>query len=285
MFGLEHHPTTAGHFCFLTSCDYWSSQKPGMLEGREPLCALRWLQRSTPGTVFCQRTCGSSFINLAPWTVVLLYDRSLRTDFTDRSHANNVNWSCPVRLTDAGFDRLQEYNIGMPKGGSCWCSLFFDIFCRFVCLMKNLDTRIWICKMHVWKSLDNHSQPIRPPRPGNVYFLFISVVMYLGETTDLYVGTIRAFSTLGLLVSRSCVSVGHLQWFRSKIFLRAPSNWGEFCTMICPWYFFAWYVQREYVLDQLICSWYSSKRYFDCRFPSPVLKFWRPVTCSNRTRL
>ena len=36
---------------------------------------------------------------------------------------------------------------------------------------------------------------------GNVYFLFISVVMYLGETTPLYVGTIRAFSTLGLLDS------------------------------------------------------------------------------------
>ncbi|CAK9102793.1 Phospholipid-transporting ATPase IB (ATPase class I type 8A member 2) (P4-ATPase flippase complex alpha subunit ATP8A2), partial [Durusdinium trenchii] len=41
---------------------------------------------------------------------------------------------------------------------------------------------------------------------GNVYFLFISVVMYLGETTDLYVGTIRAFSTLGLLVMMMAVT-------------------------------------------------------------------------------
>ena len=41
---------------------------------------------------------------------------------------------------------------------------------------------------------------------GNVYFLFISIVMYLGETTPLYVGTIRAFSTLGLLVS------WHVKW-------------------------------------------------------------------------
>jgi len=41
---------------------------------------------------------------------------------------------------------------------------------------------------------------------GNVYFLFISVVMYLGETTPLYVGTIRAFSTLGLLVMMMAVT-------------------------------------------------------------------------------
>eukprot|EP00435_Cladocopium_sp_Y103_P021674 s1351_g5.t1 len=41
---------------------------------------------------------------------------------------------------------------------------------------------------------------------GNVYFLFISIVMYLGETTPLYVGTIRAFSTLGLLVMMMAVT-------------------------------------------------------------------------------
>jgi len=35
---------------------------------------------------------------------------------------------------------------------------------------------------------------------GNAYFLCISVIMYLGEKTPLFVGTIKAFSTLGLLV-------------------------------------------------------------------------------------
>lgn len=35
---------------------------------------------------------------------------------------------------------------------------------------------------------------------GNVYFLLISIIMYLGEKTPLFVGTIKAFSTLGLLM-------------------------------------------------------------------------------------
>ncbi|CAE7888103.1 unnamed protein product [Symbiodinium sp. KB8] len=41
---------------------------------------------------------------------------------------------------------------------------------------------------------------------GNCYFLVISVIMYLGEKTPLFVGTIRAFSTLGLLVMMMAVT-------------------------------------------------------------------------------
>jgi len=41
---------------------------------------------------------------------------------------------------------------------------------------------------------------------GNCYFLCISVVMYLGEKTPLFVGTIKAFSTLGLLVTMMAVT-------------------------------------------------------------------------------
>lgn len=41
---------------------------------------------------------------------------------------------------------------------------------------------------------------------GNCYFLLISIVMYVGETTPLFVGTIKAFSTLGLLVMMMAVT-------------------------------------------------------------------------------
>jgi len=41
---------------------------------------------------------------------------------------------------------------------------------------------------------------------GNVYFLLISIVMYLGEKTPLFVGTIKAFSTLGLLIMMMAVT-------------------------------------------------------------------------------
>jgi phospholipid-transporting ATPase len=41
---------------------------------------------------------------------------------------------------------------------------------------------------------------------GNVYFLFVSMLMYLGERTTLFVGTIKAFSTLGTLVMMMAVT-------------------------------------------------------------------------------
>eukprot|EP00930_Biecheleria_cincta_P077727 TRINITY_DN6502_c0_g1_i2.p1 TRINITY_DN6502_c0_g1~~TRINITY_DN6502_c0_g1_i2.p1 ORF type:complete len:1452 (+),score=232.40 TRINITY_DN6502_c0_g1_i2:80-4435(+) len=41
---------------------------------------------------------------------------------------------------------------------------------------------------------------------GNCYFLLISIVMYVGEKTPLFVGTIKAFSTLGLLVMMMAVT-------------------------------------------------------------------------------
>jgi phospholipid-transporting ATPase len=41
---------------------------------------------------------------------------------------------------------------------------------------------------------------------GNVYFFAISLIMYLGEVTPLYVGTIKAFSTLGVLLMMMAVS-------------------------------------------------------------------------------
>lgn len=41
---------------------------------------------------------------------------------------------------------------------------------------------------------------------GNCYFLLISIVMYVGETTPLFVGTIKAFSTLGLLMMMMAVT-------------------------------------------------------------------------------
>jgi len=41
---------------------------------------------------------------------------------------------------------------------------------------------------------------------GNCYFLLISILMYLGEKTNLFVGTIKAFSTLGLLVMMMAVT-------------------------------------------------------------------------------
>jgi len=41
---------------------------------------------------------------------------------------------------------------------------------------------------------------------GNFYFLCISVIMYLGEKTPLYLGTIKAFSTLGVLLMMMTVT-------------------------------------------------------------------------------
>jgi len=41
---------------------------------------------------------------------------------------------------------------------------------------------------------------------ANSYFLVISTIMYLGEKTPLYVGTIRAFSTVGVLVMMMAVT-------------------------------------------------------------------------------
>jgi len=41
---------------------------------------------------------------------------------------------------------------------------------------------------------------------GNVYFLLISVLMYIGEHTDFFIGTIKAFSTFGTLAMMMTVS-------------------------------------------------------------------------------
>eukprot|EP00405_Crypthecodinium_cohnii_P047476 CAMPEP_0206573016 /NCGR_PEP_ID=MMETSP0325_2-20121206/28597_1 /ASSEMBLY_ACC=CAM_ASM_000347 /TAXON_ID=2866 /ORGANISM="Crypthecodinium cohnii, Strain Seligo" /LENGTH=1487 /DNA_ID=CAMNT_0054077345 /DNA_START=113 /DNA_END=4576 /DNA_ORIENTATION=+ len=54
---------------------------------------------------------------------------------------------------------------------------------------------------------------------GNVYFLLISIVMYLGEKTPLFVGTIKAFSTFGLLMMMMSITAAMAfidDWRRKK---------------------------------------------------------------------
>eukprot|EP00931_Biecheleriopsis_adriatica_P073755 TRINITY_DN47983_c0_g1_i1.p1 TRINITY_DN47983_c0_g1~~TRINITY_DN47983_c0_g1_i1.p1 ORF type:complete len:1461 (-),score=244.99 TRINITY_DN47983_c0_g1_i1:257-4639(-) len=58
-------------------------------------------------------------------------------------------------------------------------------------------TKLSFLPLNLWEQLHKF---------GNVYFLIISVIMYLGEKTPLYVGTIKAFSTLGLLVMMMSVT-------------------------------------------------------------------------------
>lgn len=44
-------------------------------------------------------------------------------------------------------------------------------------------------------------------KQANAYFLFMSILMYLGEKTRFYIGTIKAFSTAGMLVMMMMVSM------------------------------------------------------------------------------